>query len=110
MKTIEEKAKVLVDKFVEAGLDCPASMHRKMEKLIVLFAKEQDRDTRHACAEEIQSDNSGWLVFESQQKLDDHLESLRLTDAISKKCRYQRDLMGISLENLRKINELLGVE
>lgn len=52
--SIEEKAKILVDKLVaEDGLDVGATMHRMIEKRIILALKEQDRDTRHACAEAV---------------------------------------------------------
>lgn len=52
--SVEEKAEKLVDLLVsEDGLDVGSVMHRKIEKRIVLALKEQDRDTRRACAEAV---------------------------------------------------------
>lgn len=55
----EEKAKLLVDALVaEDGLDVGAMMHRAIENRVTLLLKEQDRDTRHACAEAVIGCNS----------------------------------------------------
>lgn len=54
MKTAEEKAKGIVDAFVENdGLDIGAALQRAIEKRISFALKEQDRDTRHACVESV---------------------------------------------------------
>lgn len=54
--SFEEKAKLFVDQLVEQdGLDTGAVMHSKIEKRLILLLKEQDRDTRHGCAEAVNS-------------------------------------------------------
>ncbi|EGR2227226.1 hypothetical protein QX249_11430 [Vibrio parahaemolyticus] len=51
---VKKKAQEIVDKLVsEDGLDVGAKMHRAIEARIEKALKEQDRDTRHACAEAV---------------------------------------------------------
>lgn len=70
MKNTAEKAKEIVDKMVkEDGLDVPAMMQRKLEERIKIALKEQDRDTRHACAEAvIQCDDMNDMCADSNEK------------------------------------------
>lgn len=52
----KEKAQKIVDAMVEKdGLDVSAMMQRKIEQRIYMAIKEQDRDTRHACADAVLS-------------------------------------------------------
>ena len=53
MNSAKERAKKVVDDFVENGLDCGAVMHDKMEKIITLALKEQDKLTRHLIADNL---------------------------------------------------------
>jgi len=51
---LTEKAKKFVDDLIQCeGLDCSAMMHRSIESRIIKLLAEQDRDTRHACAEAV---------------------------------------------------------
>lgn len=50
MKTVEEKARALLDETCVSG----AAFNRLL-RAITLALKEQDRDTRHACAEAVVS-------------------------------------------------------
>ena len=47
MKTAEEKAETLIDTWVKSW---PSPSREGLQTLMVLAMKEQDRDTRHACA------------------------------------------------------------
>jgi hypothetical protein len=53
MKTgnAEERAKLTMDGFVACGLDISAVNQRMIEKEMVRLIKEQDKITRHACAD-----------------------------------------------------------
>lgn len=52
MKTVEEKASDWVLKNIILSENCDTE-YRDVEKALVALLKEQDRDTRHACAEAV---------------------------------------------------------
>jgi len=52
MKTAEEKANELLDKLIFIDLDSDIGINTAIQH-IILFGKEQDRDTRHACFDEL---------------------------------------------------------
>ena len=83
-QTFEDKAKALVDQLVEDGLDVGAMMHRQMEKRIVRLLKEQDRDTRHGCAEAVQQ-----LPDENEMCADSNVKWIDADDAHSTCMNYQ---------------------
>lgn len=57
--TYEDKAKGLISSLVELnGLDVGVVMHSEIEKRVATLLKEQDRDTRHGCAEAVSSSNN----------------------------------------------------
>lgn len=69
--TFDEKAKNTVDKmFSDAGLDVGATMHRKIEQIVALALKEQDRDTRYACAESMVVVENQRLDFDCDEAYD----------------------------------------
>lgn len=54
MKTAEEKATTVMFELSDMGiLSVNSTNYADVEKKIVLAIKEQDRDTRHACAEAV---------------------------------------------------------
>lgn len=56
------KAQNIVDKMVEEdGLDVSAMIQRKIEDRIYMAIKEQDKETRHACADAV-TENKDNLV------------------------------------------------
>ena len=53
--------------------------------------------------------NSGYMVYESMQDLNDYQEVCRLSDIISRKIRYSSDLIKLGLKKVRDIADLIDV-
>lgn len=54
--------------------------------------------------------NSGYLLFETEQDIDDHYEVGRLSNKISDNFRYSSDLRQLSLDKLQMIAEILELK
>lgn len=54
--------------------------------------------------------NSGYLLFETEQAIEDHYEVGRLSNKISDNFRYSSDFRRLSLDKLQMIAEILGLE
>ena len=53
--------------------------------------------------------NSGYIVYETEQDIIDHKDSVGLAEAISDRARFSSHIDGIGLEKLKKIAALLGI-
>lgn len=52
----------------------------------------------------------GYVVYESAQELRDYYEAQDLASAISNEYRYSSDYARVSLDKLKKVAKLLGVD
>ena len=75
-QTYEEKAEKLISLLVEDGLEVSSIMYLQMEDRIIKMLKEQDRDTRHGCAEAIQQ-----LPDENEMCADSDVKWIDATDS-----------------------------